>query len=106
MVDDDEVCVAWVSISCHGNQPLSLVCRLPGNTPKNRYKDVICYDETRVHLKGIHGQDDYIHANYVDGFKKPKAFILTQGNTCRCVYPLPVHLDLTRPETPGYLSPT
>ena len=54
--------------------------RLPGNTAKNRYKDVICYDDSRVQLRTSPGQgSDYIHANYVDGFKKQKAFILTQG---------------------------
>lgn len=58
-----------------------IFCRLPFNTSKNRYKDVICYDDSRVVLKTQHGKDgsDYIHANYVDGFKKPNAFILTQG---------------------------
>ena len=55
--------------------------RLPCNTSKNRYKDVICYDESRVQLKSHPGKEgsDYIHANYVDGFKNPNGFILTQG---------------------------
>uniref|UniRef100_A0A8R1DIJ6 Protein-tyrosine-phosphatase n=1 Tax=Caenorhabditis japonica TaxID=281687 RepID=A0A8R1DIJ6_CAEJA len=46
------------------------------NTPlkKNRYKDVVCNDKTRVVLHdGRPG--DYIHANYVKGTK----YILTQG---------------------------
>ncbi|CAI5441241.1 unnamed protein product [Caenorhabditis angaria] len=48
------------------------------NTPhkKNRYKDVVCNDLTRVILKdGRPG--DYIHANYVRGLSP--VFILTQG---------------------------
>ncbi|XP_064391171.1 uncharacterized protein LOC135339007 isoform X3 [Halichondria panicea] len=68
------------------NEPLSgryTVCRLKYNLPKNRYKDVVCYDETRVKLKSHTGKgaegSDYIHANYVNGYNKPEAFILTQG---------------------------
>lgn len=72
--------------------------RLSCNTPKNRYKDVICYDDTRVQLKSVAGKDgsDYIHANYVDGFKKPKAYILTQGLLFVLPLPLPhcIHLHL------------
>lgn len=66
---------AWDNLPYHYH---CCLYRLPGNTPKNRYKDVICYDETRVQLKSQEASD-YIHANYVDSFKKPKAFILTQG---------------------------
>lgn len=56
-------------------------CRLRCNLSKNRYKDVVCYDETRVALKALPGVEgsDYIHANYVNGYNKPQAFILTQG---------------------------
>ena len=56
--------------------------RLRCNLSKNRYKDVVCYDETRVSLKGQPGIEgsDYVHANYVSGYNKPQAFILTQGN--------------------------
>ncbi|CAO4363544.1 unnamed protein product [Caenorhabditis nigoni] len=43
---------------------------------KNRYKDVVCNDKTRVILKdGLPG--DYIHANYLKGSKP--LYILTQG---------------------------
>ena len=55
--------------------------RLRCNLSKNRYKDVVCYDESRVVLKaqpGVEGSD-YVHANYVSGYNKPQAFILTQG---------------------------
>jgi protein tyrosine phosphatase len=57
------------------------IFRLRCNLSKNRYKDVVCYDETRVALKaqpGVEGSD-YVHANYVSGYNKPQAFILTQG---------------------------
>ncbi|XP_067366759.1 tyrosine-protein phosphatase non-receptor type 3 isoform X1 [Channa argus] len=42
---------------------LSLDCaRLPGNMDKNRYKDVLPYDSTRVVLQG---QEDYINASHI-----------------------------------------
>jgi len=47
------------------------------NKQYNRYTDMTCFDCTRVRLHdGL--APDYIHANYVDGYKRPKAYILTQ----------------------------
>ncbi|EGT38327.1 hypothetical protein CAEBREN_11631 [Caenorhabditis brenneri] len=48
------------------------------NPTKNRYKDVICNDITRVILNDGY-DNDYIHANYVNGLNTQ--FILTQGAT-------------------------
>lgn len=60
-----------------------------GNEIKNRYRDVICLDHSRVKLKvdtineleDKHRSDnfDYIHANFVDGYKQKNAFINAQG---------------------------
>ncbi|GBP07691.1 Tyrosine-protein phosphatase non-receptor type 9 [Eumeta japonica] len=47
--------------------------KLPSNAAKNRYTDVLCYDNTRVVLSQIDPDDpttDYINANYVDGYKQ------------------------------------
>ncbi|KOB78198.1 Protein tyrosine phosphatase, partial [Operophtera brumata] len=41
--------------------------RLPANVAKNRYKDVLCYDHSRVRLSQTDPEDpstDYINANY------------------------------------------
>uniref|UniRef100_A0A8C9ZAQ2 protein-tyrosine-phosphatase n=1 Tax=Sander lucioperca TaxID=283035 RepID=A0A8C9ZAQ2_SANLU len=48
------------------------------NKPKNRYANVIAYDHTRVILAPIEG-DDYLNANYIDGYRKQNAYIATQG---------------------------
>ena len=45
------VCFLLLSLSLS----LSLSLRLPYNTSKNRYKDVVCYDSTRVVLSTIEG---------------------------------------------------
>ncbi|XP_054237505.1 tyrosine-protein phosphatase non-receptor type 3 isoform X2 [Indicator indicator] len=43
---------------------LAVTCaKLPRNMDKNRYKDVLPYDATRIIL---HGDEDYINANYVN----------------------------------------
>lgn len=57
------------------------VAKLRNNLPKNRYTDVLCYDHSRVILSEIDSDkdSDYIHANFVDGYKQKNAFINTQG---------------------------
>ncbi|CAD5229577.1 unnamed protein product [Bursaphelenchus okinawaensis] len=46
---------------------------------RNRYRDVVCLEATRVKLKGL--ENDYIHANYVSTPKSDKRIICTQGPT-------------------------
>ncbi|VDD80804.1 unnamed protein product [Mesocestoides corti] len=45
------------------------------NSEKNRYVDVPCLDQSAVILPN----GAYIHANYVDGYNRKNAYILTQG---------------------------
>ncbi|RCN52977.1 Protein-tyrosine phosphatase [Ancylostoma caninum] len=46
---------------------------------QNRFSDIPCIEETRVHVKHATEDHDYIHANWVDGYREPKKFILTQA---------------------------
>ncbi|KAF8357987.1 hypothetical protein PRIPAC_92982 [Pristionchus pacificus] len=47
------------------------------NVPLNRYLDVPCLEENRVILQA--SNPDYIHANFVDGFRKTKRYICAQS---------------------------
>lgn len=53
------------------------------NKHKNRYANVFTYDHSRVILEPIDNVpgSDYISANYIDGYRKSRAYIATQGPT-------------------------
>lgn len=56
--------------------------KMRSNLTKNRYTDVLCYDHSRVVLSTFDDDDptnDYINANFVDGYKQKNAYISTQG---------------------------
>ncbi|KAJ8336051.1 hypothetical protein SKAU_G00393940 [Synaphobranchus kaupii] len=55
----------------------------PHNQMKNRYSDVLCLDQSRVKLSPLDDEEDessdYINASFMDGYKRSKAYIATQG---------------------------
>ncbi|XP_015286328.2 tyrosine-protein phosphatase non-receptor type 22 isoform X2 [Macaca fascicularis] len=57
------------------------VAEKPKNIKKNRYKDILPYDYSRVELSLITSDEDssYINANFIKGVYGPKTYIATQG---------------------------
>ncbi|KAM6237263.1 tyrosine-protein phosphatase non-receptor type 22 [Porphyrio hochstetteri] len=53
----------------------------PENIKKNRYKDILPFDHSRVNLSLITSDADshYINANFIKGVYGPRAYIATQG---------------------------
>ncbi|XP_077981562.1 receptor-type tyrosine-protein phosphatase epsilon-like [Glandiceps talaboti] len=51
------------------------------NKPKNRFRNIMAYDHSRVILDNESEEltSDYINASYINGYKKKKAYIATQG---------------------------
>ncbi|XP_022808866.1 receptor-type tyrosine-protein phosphatase epsilon-like [Stylophora pistillata] len=70
----------FVSIRVPGNFTWESSQR-PENKAKNRYKNIIPYDHTRVQLVELDGcpGSDYINANFIDGYNHHCKFIATQG---------------------------
>lgn len=65
----------------HSHSYATPLCRRRCNQLKNRYTDVLCLDHSRVILNDSTEEkhNDYINANFVDGYKHKNAFISTQG---------------------------
>ncbi|XP_028925782.1 tyrosine-protein phosphatase non-receptor type 22 isoform X2 [Ornithorhynchus anatinus] len=57
------------------------VSEKPENIKKNRYKDILPFDHSRVELSLITSDEDsyYINANFIKGVYGPRAYIATQG---------------------------
>ncbi|XP_045686284.1 receptor-type tyrosine-protein phosphatase H [Phyllostomus hastatus] len=57
------------------------VASAPENCAKNRYRNVLPYDWSRVPLKSLPGEpgSDYINASFLPGLWSPQEFIATQG---------------------------
>ncbi|XP_061195486.1 tyrosine-protein phosphatase non-receptor type 12-like isoform X4 [Saccostrea echinata] len=60
----------------------------PYNTKKNRYRDIVPFDDSRVILEEIEGEEgsDYINASYILNIHNNDAYIASQG-------PLPTTVD-------------
>ncbi|XP_041446533.1 receptor-type tyrosine-protein phosphatase C isoform X3 [Xenopus laevis] len=58
------------------------------NQSKNRYIDILPYDDNRVVLSEIQGEpgSDYINASYINGFKEPRKYIAAQGPKNETIY--------------------
>ena len=65
---------------CAKHQPRLSAANHPANRNKNRYANVLPEDDSRVLLSNLGDPNsDYINANYIDGWRKPRAYIATQG---------------------------
>uniref|UniRef100_A0A3B3IL45 protein-tyrosine-phosphatase n=1 Tax=Oryzias latipes TaxID=8090 RepID=A0A3B3IL45_ORYLA len=51
------------------------------NFKKNRYKDIVPFDHSRVKLSLVTSKKDtdYINASFIKGVSEPRAYIATQG---------------------------
>jgi len=62
----------------------------PVNQPKNRYKNILPFDHSRVSLELEQGQEDgdYINANFLNGFNQKNSYIATQVDLSLLKYDL------------------
>ncbi|CAN0243450.1 unnamed protein product [Lampetra planeri] len=54
------------------------MARLPQNTPKNRYANILPYDHNLVPLNKS-GGSNYINASFISGYSRTREYIATQG---------------------------
>ncbi|XP_054566052.1 receptor-type tyrosine-protein phosphatase H [Eptesicus fuscus] len=64
-----------------GHGQSQTVASAPENSAKNRYRNVLPYDWSRVALRSLGGApgSDYINASFMPGLWSPREFIATQG---------------------------
>lgn len=72
----------WSSLPQDLTQPATVALKNE-NKQKNRYRNIIAYDEHRVVLDIVEGDNfsDYVNASFMKGFNKEKAYIASQGPT-------------------------
>ncbi|XP_060082187.1 uncharacterized protein LOC132561504 [Ylistrum balloti] len=51
----------------------------PENKAKNRFRNILPYDHSRVVLEDENGENDYINASFIDGMDSERQYIATQG---------------------------
>uniref|UniRef100_A0A8C6RIE3 Receptor-type tyrosine-protein phosphatase H n=1 Tax=Nannospalax galili TaxID=1026970 RepID=A0A8C6RIE3_NANGA len=64
-----------------GQGQSQMVASAPENKSKNRYRNVLPYDWSRVPLQSLQEEpgSDYINASFMPGLRSPKEFIAAQG---------------------------
>ncbi|CAM9713524.1 unnamed protein product [Lampetra planeri] len=64
------------------------VAKKEENRGKNRYGNIIAYDHSRVLLQPLDANphSDYINANFIDGYHRPRQYVATQGPMQETVY--------------------
>ncbi|KAK6036509.1 Protein-tyrosine phosphatase, partial [Cooperia oncophora] len=70
----------YKSLLASSKSPIQKFDAFRENSQRNRYRDVICLDATRVQLThDVPPATDYIHANWVKFDKFDRVYILTQA---------------------------
>ncbi|XP_016073819.1 PREDICTED: receptor-type tyrosine-protein phosphatase H [Miniopterus natalensis] len=71
----------YQNLALEGHGQSQAVASAPENSAKNRYRNVLPYDWSRVPLKPLGGEpgSDYINASFMPGLWSPQEFIATQG---------------------------
>ena len=75
--DGKEYVEQYMKLATLGLDNTAVESEKPENDSRNRYKNIPCFDHTRVILRN--NTSDYINANWISGFRKANAYIATQG---------------------------
>uniref|UniRef100_A0A0N4ZIB4 Tyrosine-protein phosphatase domain-containing protein n=1 Tax=Parastrongyloides trichosuri TaxID=131310 RepID=A0A0N4ZIB4_PARTI len=81
----DEIAQGGESVVCDwmreiGKYPQTTdACLMDENAPKNRFQNILLYDNNRAKIKDRNRGNDYYHASYVDGYDKVNRYLLAQA---------------------------
>nr|CAH7715829.1 unnamed protein product [Callosobruchus chinensis] len=102
--DPDKLSSQFEAITTKGKEIVSertsSFARLPENWRKNRYVNILPYDDTRVKLLIDEDDEigsDYINASYIEGYTGKAEYIATQGpllSTCRDFWKMVLQEDV------------